>query len=187
MKCLKKKKKKAGREAQEARRWGKQGERCHRAGKVQGYRLEHCSRIREWRSQAKLCREPTMCVREGERQRVRAGGGARAGEGRVGVGRGGAGRGRGEGGGASAKLPGGKDFAALGPLCTAARPPRPASDPPSVDAAAGAAAHSPRKGSVEPPEIFPNDRSRSAANSSFLFWALFPLPLSLSFLEKLAS
>lgn len=68
-----------------------------------------------------------------------------------------------------------------------ARPPRPASDPPSVDAAAGAAAHSPRKGSEGPPEKFPNDRSRSAANSSFLFWALFPLPLSLSFLEKLAS
>ena len=33
----------------------------------------------------------------------------------------------------------------------------------------------------------PNDRSRVAANSSFLSWALFPLPLSLSFLEKLAS
>lgn len=172
---------------------GKARRMCHRAGKVQGYRLEHCSRIREWRSQAKLCREPTMCVREGERKRVRAGGGARAGEGRVGVGRGGgrAGRGRGEGGGASAELPGGKDFAALGPRCTAgrppARPPRPTSDPPSVDAAAGAAAHSPRKGSEGPPEKFPNDRSRSAANSSFLFWALSPLPLSLSFLEKLAS
>lgn len=68
---------------------GKARRMCHRAGKVQGYRLEHCSRIREWRSQAKLCREPTMCVREGERKRVRAGGGARAGEGRVGVGRGG--------------------------------------------------------------------------------------------------
>lgn len=65
---------------------GKARRTCHRAGKVQGYRREHCSRIREWRSQAKLCREPTMCVREGERQRVRAGGGARAGEGRVGVG-----------------------------------------------------------------------------------------------------
>ncbi|XP_077918308.1 uncharacterized protein LOC144378798 [Halichoerus grypus] len=39
---------------------------CHRAGKVQGYSPEHCGRIPEWRSQAKLCREPTMCVREGE-------------------------------------------------------------------------------------------------------------------------
>lgn len=93
---------------------GKARRMCHRAGKVQGYRREHCSRIREWRSQAKLCREPTMCVREGERKRVRAGGGARAGEGRVGVGRGGSGRGRDMGGGASTELPGGKDFAALG-------------------------------------------------------------------------
>lgn len=54
---------------------------CHRAGKVQGYSPEHCGRIPEWRPQAKLCREPTMCVREGERERVRAGGGARAGVG----------------------------------------------------------------------------------------------------------
>nr|CAI9698545.1 unnamed protein product [Rangifer tarandus platyrhynchus] len=38
---------------------------CHRAGKVQGYSPKHCGRIPEWRSQAKLCREPTMCVREG--------------------------------------------------------------------------------------------------------------------------
>lgn len=90
MKCLKKKKKKKGGEGGAGgRAVGKARRMCHRAGKVQGYRLEHCSRIREWRSQAKLCREPTMCVREGERQRVRAGGGARAGEGRVGVGRGG--------------------------------------------------------------------------------------------------
>ncbi|XP_053060237.1 translation initiation factor IF-2-like [Acinonyx jubatus] len=43
---------------------------CHRAGKVQGYSPEHCGRIPEWRSQAKLCREPTMCVREGERERL---------------------------------------------------------------------------------------------------------------------
>lgn len=68
---------------------GKARRMCHRAGKVQGYRRQHCSRIREWRSQAKLCCEPTTCVREGERKRVRAGGGARAGEGRVGVGVGG--------------------------------------------------------------------------------------------------
>lgn len=67
---------------------GKARRMCHGAEKVQGYRRQHCSRIREWRSQAKLCCEPTMCVREGERKRVRAGGGARAGEGRVGVGRG---------------------------------------------------------------------------------------------------
>ncbi|KAM7093247.1 uncharacterized protein WM277_025574 isoform 2-T2 [Molossus nigricans] len=33
---------------------------CHRTGKVQGYSLEHCRRILEWRSLAKLCREPTM-------------------------------------------------------------------------------------------------------------------------------
>lgn len=59
---------------------------CHRTGKVQGYSPEHCGRIPERRSQAKLCREPTMCVREGERERVRAGGGARAGEGRGGGG-----------------------------------------------------------------------------------------------------
>lgn len=129
---------------------------------------------------------PCVCARGSASECARVAGRAPERDG-WGWGGGGAGRGRGEGGGASAKLPGGKDFAALGPLCTAARPPRPASDPPSVDAAAGAAAHSPRKGSVEPPEIFPNDRSRSAANSSFLFWALFPLPLSLSFLEKLAS
>lgn len=86
---------------------GKARRMCHRAGKVQGYRRQHCSRIREWRSQAKLCCEPTMCVREGERKRVRA------------------------------------------------RPLRPGSDPPRVDSAAGAAGHSPRKGSEGPPEKNP--------------------------------
>lgn len=99
---------------------GKARRMCHRAGKVQGYRRQHCSRIREWRSQAKLCCEPTTCVREGERKRV--------------------------------------------PLATA---------------------HG--KDRKDLLKKIPNDRSRLAANSSFLSWALFPLPLSLSFLEKLAS
>lgn len=107
---------------------GKARRMCHRAGKVQGYRRQHCSRIREWRSQAKLCCEPTTCVREGERKRVRA----------------------------WTPLP--------VPLATA---------------------HG--KDRKDLLKKIPNDRSRLAANSSFLSWALFPLPLSLSFLEKLAS
>lgn len=47
---------------------GKARRMCHRAGKVQGYSPEHCSRVREWRLQAKLCREPTMCERKRERE-----------------------------------------------------------------------------------------------------------------------
>lgn len=141
---------------------GKARRMCHRAGKVQGYRRQHCSRIREWRSQAKLCCEPTMCVREGERKRVRAGGGARAGEG------------RGEGGGAGAELPGGKAFAALLPCRTAARPLRPASDPPRVDSAAGAAGHSPRKGSEGPPEK--NPKRSIPLGCKLLFSVLGPIP-----------
>lgn len=179
MKCFKKKKK-GGEGGAGGRAVGKARRMCHRAGKVQGYRRQHCSRIREWRSQAKLCREPTMCVREGERKRVRAGGGARAGEGRVGVGRGGAGRGRGEGGGAGAELPGGKAFAALLPRRTAARPPRPTSDPPSVDSAAGAAAHSPRKGSEGPPEKNPKRSIPLGCKLLFSVLGAFPPP-SLAF------
>lgn len=114
---------------------------CHRAGKVQGYSPEHCGRIPEWRSQAKLCREPTMCVREGERERVRAGGGARAGEGRVGAGWVGE---KGEAGvreGARAQVSRAEEARGAVPGCSRrrprrlfharppARPPRPASDP----------------------------------------------------------
>lgn len=78
--------KKGGEGGAGERAGGRARRMCHRAGKVQGYSPEHCGRIPEWRPQAKLCREPTMCVREGERERVRAGGGARAGEGRGGGG-----------------------------------------------------------------------------------------------------
>lgn len=127
---------------------GKARRMCHRAGKVQGYRRQHCSRIREWRSQAKLCCEPTMCVREGERKRVRAGGGARAPP--------------------PARFAPGLTRRAWTPL------PVPL-----------ATAHG--KDRKDLLKKIPNDRSRLAANSSFLSWALFPLPLSLSFLEKLAS
>lgn len=128
-----------------------------------------------------LPRADHVCARGGAQASARGWRGARRrGPGGGGGGEGGAGRGRGEGGGAGAELPGGKAFAALLPRRTAARPPGPASDPPSVDSAAGAAAHSPRKGSEGPPEKIPNDRSRLAANSSFLFWALFPPP-SLAF------
>lgn len=161
---------------------------CHRAGKVQGYRRQHCSRIREWRSQAKLCREPTMCVREGECKRVRAGGGARAGEGRVGVGRGGK---QGEAGvreGAQARSSQAEKLllrsypAALPPARRAPCLTRRAWPPLLVTLPTTHGRD--RKDLLKK---IPNDRSRLAANSSFLFWALFPLPLLLSFLEKLAS
>lgn len=176
------------------KRAGARAERmCHRTGKVQGYSPEPCRRIPEWRSQAKLCREPTMCVRERERERVRAGGGARAGEGRVGAGWGGE---KGEAGvreGTRAQVSRVEEAPdARSPGCRRrcsrrllhARPAAhlaPRLTRPREEAAAAAAAQSPR-GSERAPEKSQTINSALPLGSkllSFLLWAL-SLPPSLS-------
>lgn len=164
---------------------------CHRTGKVQGYSLEHCRRILEWRSLAKLCREPTMCVRERERERVRAGGGARAGECRGGGGVGGGeGRGRGEGGDASSGLLGGRGSRRAVPSCSRrgsrrllhARPAArlaPRLTRPREEAAAAAAAQSPG-GSERAPEKSQTINPALPPDSKLLFSALGSFSPSLS-------
>lgn len=127
-----------------------------------------------------LPRADHVCERRGVQASARGWRGARR-RGPGGGGEGGeAGRGRGEGGGASAELPGGKAFAALLPRCTAARPPRPVSDPPSVAAAAGDAAHNPRKGSEGPPEKNPKRSIPLGCKLLFSVLGAFPPP-SLAF------
>lgn len=168
---------------------GKARRMCHRAGKVQGYRRQHCSRIREWRSQAKLCREPTMCVREGERKRVRAGGGARAGEGRVGVG-----VGRGEQGEAGVREGAqARSSRAEKPLlrsCRAAPPPARLAPRLTRRAWTPLPVPLPTAHGKDRKDLLKKSQTIDPAwlqTPLFCSGRFFPLPLSLSFLEKLAS
>lgn len=174
-------KKRRGKGAREAGRRGKRGECVTALGKFKVTAANTAAGSGSGdRGRNFAASRPCVCRRgsAGECARVAGRAPQRAGWGRGG----GAGRGRGEGGGASAGLRGGKGSAALLPRCAARRAPR-LTRRAWTDAAAGAHRRD-RKDLPKKSQTIDPARLRTPL---FCSGRSFPLPLSLSFLEKLAS